>query len=218
MKARLQRSCIAAADGVVATSSEVMRGLGNVLQPSLVLGNGVETTHFAPPSGEVDPRADVCVYVGALDERFDWQQIVQWAHRHPKVPFIIAGPPTTSPVAVPSNVQLVGAVPYADLPELLRQARVGMLPLSHHPLNAGRSPMKLYEYLAAGLAVISQETPVISADEFAGLFTYCGSDVGDVLDRALAHTSLNVGGMRRAERESWGAKICQLTSFLQALP
>lgn len=216
VKAERQRQILAAADGVVATSSEVLRGLGPLEIPTLVLENGVDAARFA--SLDAAPRLDACVYVGALDGRFDWGRMDAWARAHPQVRFAVAGPGAAPPIAVPANVELLGPVPYDALPALLQSARVGLLPLSDDPLNAGRSPMKLYEYLAAGLAVVARETPVIRPDEHAGLFAYTGSDEAEsALERALRHPSPNVAGVQRAAAESWEAKSEAMTAFLDGL-
>lgn len=219
VKERLQRRIVTAADGIVATSAEVLRALGSVDVPTLVLENGVDAARFASTSDATVPRPAVCVYVGALDGRFDWRQVDAWARAHPNVRFAIAGPDAAPSATPPANVDLLGPVDYAALPALLHGARVGLLPLSDDPLNAGRSPMKLYEYLAAGLAVVSRQTPVIRPDAPAGLFTYAGpDDAGDALTRALAHPSPNSAGVQRAAAESWDAKVDALTAFLRTLP
>jgi len=217
VKARMQKSIMAAADGVAATSGEVLGGLGPLRQPHLVLGNGVDTVHFT--ASVESERPAVCIYVGALDRRFDWQQLRAWAQDRPGVRFVVVGPSPAPPVTLPDNVELAGGVAYSTLPTLLHSARVGMLPLSDDPLNEGRSPMKLYEYLAAGLAVVARETPVIGADEHAGLFTY--SDEGGALaalDNALSHASPNTAGVQRAEQQSWSTKTDRLVDFILTLP
>lgn len=217
VKARMQKDIIAAADGVTATSGEVLRGLGPLRQPHLVLGNGVDTEHFIA-SAESE-RSDVCIYVGALDRRFDWHQVCAWAQARPRVRFVVVGPSPEPPVPLPENIELPGGVAYSTLPTLLHSARVGMLPLSDDPLNAGRSPMKLYEYLAAGLSVVARETPVLSDDVSAGLFTY--SDEGTAiaaLDDALSHASPNVAGVERARQQSWSTKTDLLVDFVLELP
>ncbi|QKJ20360.1 glycosyltransferase [Microbacterium hominis] len=219
VKEQRQRQIVAAADGIVATSAEVLRALGGIRIPSLVLENGVDAAHFAPTGAPADDRPTTCVYVGALDGRFDWQQLAAWARARGDVRFAIAGPKTTPPLELPPNVDLLGAVPYAQVPALLHSARVGLLPLSDDPLNAGRSPMKRYEYLAAGLSVLARETPVIRPDEAAGLYTYASADdAGDLLERALGHPSPNTAGMQRADAESWEAKAEALTTFIEELP
>lgn len=217
VKRRLQQKIAAAADGVVATSDEVLRGLGRIRRPSLVIGNGVDTSHFAPLTAGA--RQPVCVYVGALDARFDWAQVTGWARARPGIRFVIAGPSQEASPDLPANVELLGAVAYSALPVLLRDARVGLLPLSGDRLNAGRSPMKLYEYLAAGLAVVARATPVLHSDEGAGLFTYSGAgDAVEALDRALGHPSPNFAGEATAASEAWSTKAAQLAGFLHDLP
>lgn len=221
VKAQLQGRVLAAADGIVATSGEVLRSLGAGAEParvpSLVLPNGVDAGRFASSSAE--PRAARAVYVGALDGRFDWVHVGAWARAHPDVVFEVAGPGgSAGATGLPDNVTVLGPVAYDALPGLLEGARVGLLPLSDDPLNAGRSPMKLYEYLAAGLAVVARATPVLQADAAAGVFTYGGPDDADAaLERALAHPSPNVPGVARAAAESWEAKTDALVEFVAGL-
>ncbi len=219
VKERRQQQILGVADGIVATSAEVLRELGTLDVPTVVLENGVDAARFTRPDASAAPCPDMCVYVGALDGRFDWRRVIAWARARPEMRFAIAGPATSPSVAVPANVDLLGPVPYEALPALLHGARVGLLPLSDDPLNAGRSPMKLYEYLAAGLAVVARGTPVIRPDEHAGVFTYTGADDSDMaLERALAHPSPNAAGVQRAADESWEAKTDALTTFLGRLP
>lgn len=220
LKARLQREIVAAADGLVATSPEVFHGLGALDIPSLVLPNGVDAARFTSAAGAAPAeRPATAVYVGALDARFDGNRVIAWADAHPTVRFVIAGPGAVPPAPLPPNVQVPGAVAYDELPALLREARVGLLPLSDDPLNAGRSPMKLYEYLAAGLAVVSRETPVLRQDAAAGVFTYAGPDDADsALAAALAHPSPNLAGVACAADETWEAKSAALMVFVDALP
>ncbi len=79
--------------------------------------------------------------------------------------------------------------------------------------------MKLYEYLAAGLAVVSRATPVLRGDEGAGVFTYSSSDDANAaLARALANVSPNVAGVARAAGAGWEAKAAALAEFVEGLP
>ena len=220
VKAQLQQRIIAAVDGVVATSAEVLRALGPLTVPALVLENGVDAGRFAATASTGRPA--VCVYVGALDGRFDWAQLDAWARAYPDVRFVVAGPDGAPPASLsspfPANVDLVGPVSYDRLPALLHGARVGLLPLSDDPLNAGRSPMKLYEYLAAGLSVVARETPVIRGDEDAGVFCYRGADGADVaLRRALERAAPNEAGVERAAAEAWEGKTAALWEFVEGL-
>ncbi|MFB4350043.1 glycosyltransferase [Microbacterium sp. CR_7] len=219
VKNALQRRILGEVDGVIATSAEVLRGLGDLRIPSIVLENGADAERFAPPVTEDRPRRARCVYVGALDDRFDGEQVDAWARSRPDVEFVIAGPGAGPAPGTPPNVEFIGAIPYADVPALLHTARVGLLPLTEHPLNAGRSPMKLYEYLAAGLAVIARATPGIQEASDRGIEVYTDRGGADAaLDRALRHPSPNRPGARAASAESWERKTDALEDFVRSIP
>ncbi len=49
----------------------------------------------------------------------------------------------------------LAAVSYDRLPEILSQFTLGIIPFRYNELTAGVNPNKLYEYLAAGLPVVS---------------------------------------------------------------
>lgn len=216
-KHELQRRILAAADGVIATSNEVLRALGPLAVPSIVIENGVDAERFLTTATDTAERPPVCVYVGALDARFDADQVVAWAETHPDVQFIVVGPGRVAR-ELPTNVDMPGAVAYDSLPALLASARVGLLPLSDDPSNAGRSPMKLYEYLAAGLTVVTRRTPVLTGDDAAGIFTYTSAaDAQAALDRALARPSPNRVGREISAAHVWEAKATRLLTFVDDL-
>ncbi|MFT4050879.1 MAG: glycosyltransferase [Microbacterium sp.] len=218
VKVPLQERIVAAANGVVATSAEVLRGLGPVTLPALVLPNGVDAAAFAPPAEASEARPAVCVYAGALDARLDDAQLAAWARAHPGIRFIVAGQGMLASAALVDNVEMLGPVDYGVLPALLHGARVGLLPLSDDRLNAGRSPMKLHEYLGAGLAVVARRTPTITPDEQTGVFTYADTEDADAaLRSALEHPSPNTAGIARAAAESWEAKTDTLMDFIGSL-
>jgi teichuronic acid biosynthesis glycosyltransferase TuaH len=211
-----QRALLKLAAGVIATSDEVLHALPLDRQiPRMTIENGVEFSRFAAPRAEHRSGA---VYVGALDERFDWDAIRQFALAVPDAPVRLAGPADSAPTDLPSNVELLGSVPYSDVPALLARARVGLLPLSDSPSNRGRSPMKLFEYLAAGLRVVSRETPVIAARNLPGVFTYQRAEQGAALYSVEhLHTDPNLTGIEAARRQDWAAKADEVEKFLLAL-
>lgn len=216
LKARRQRDALSRVDGVIATSGEVLRRLGTLSVPSLVIENGVEVDRFTLPDAAA--REDACVYVGAFDSRFDWALTRDWAAEHPAWDFVLAGPGDSAPGDLPANVRLLGPVPYDELPGILSRARVGLLPLSDDPLNRGRSPMKLYEYLASGLAVVSRRTPVIASDPAAGVYTYETRDEASAaLRAAMFRKTPNGPGVERARTQSWTAKTRALLDFVASL-
>jgi teichuronic acid biosynthesis glycosyltransferase TuaH len=211
---RLQSCYIERFDAVAATSSEVLRSLPAAAgQPRTVIPNGVEYSRFRA-SGTLESRSGA-VYVGALDARFDWDAVAALARAHPNLRIALVGPADTVPAQLPANVAICGAMNYRDIPRYLQQFSVGLLPLSNSPLNAGRSPMKLFEYLAAGLHVVARGLPALTArDDLHGCFFYSGAeDAPRAMAAAIAVTGPNSKGMDAARAHDWQRKAQQLLDF-----
>lgn len=169
-----EASLCAAADIVIATSGPVSKHLLQFRPDVHVIPNGVPERAF---EGRRDASArSGVVWVGAIDDRFDIELVRQVAERMPTTTFSLAGPWTAAKVTLPSNVAWLGPVSYGDGLDLMRQSSAGILPLSAHPANAGRSPMKLYEYLATGLPVVATPTAELRRRTTPGLHLADGAD------------------------------------------
>jgi glycosyltransferase involved in cell wall biosynthesis len=118
---------------------------------------------------------------------------------------------------LPDNVVVEGPVDYAAVPDLLARARVGLMPFESSRLNEGRSPMKMYEYLAAGLTVVVPSY----LDRVAGslrprVFSFAGPDgIADAINGALAAEPIDVGDA--LDEQAWPRKATQLQSFLHGV-
>lgn len=162
----MERRLISRADCVIATSQPVAQRMHELGAAHLVvIENGAEVAHFArlaaPPPEYENANSIRVVYAGAIDFRFDADLVTRLAKARLDVDFIvIGGGPGASAIAASPlrNLRLLGPRPYALLPAYLQHAHAGLLPLNDHPANAVRSPMKLYEYAAAGLPVLATRT------------------------------------------------------------
>jgi hypothetical protein len=217
---RAEAALVQRADGVVATSPPVLASLGPRAEsvPSLLLENGVELARFRAAAVGGAERTHEVVYVGALDHRFDWRTVAQIAEALPAVRIDLIGPPPAEvPVELRSGVRLLGPVPYDELPATLRRYRVGLLPFNAAPVNAGRSPMKYFEYLAAGLHIVARSTEALERLAAPGTATFRdGGEAARLVEQALA-ASPNVRGAAHAERYDWGARAGQLAAFAEQL-
>jgi glycosyltransferase involved in cell wall biosynthesis len=189
----LERRLLARADCAIATSEPVARRLREhgSARPFLI-ENGAEIAHFArpaarPPEYQTATSSRV-VFAGAIDFRFDADLVVRLAAERPAVEFVIIGSGTGAPAlaaAAPRNLRLLGPRSYAVLPAYLQHAQAGLLPLNGHPANAGRSPMKLYEYAAAGIPVLATRTEDLTRRAPAFLRFFDPHDPAATLDSVL---------------------------------
>jgi len=198
---------LAIADGVLATSAVVAAALAarHPEQHYRVVENGAEISHFAV-EGPSWPDRRGAVYVGAIDRRFDWPTVLTLAGSAPEVVIDVVGPVTSRPAALPANVRLCGPVGYAELPNILAQHRVGLLPLSDELTNSGRSPMKLYEYLASGLNVVARATGPITAGGLRDVRTYVDQESADAAYRVALDALPSGDGAAAAQRMDWSQR------------
>ena len=207
---------MSAVDAAVATSTGVLETLGprTTRMPTLVLENGVEFERFQASPGP----GTGAVYVGALDYRFDWATLAGMAENYPDVPFRLVGPANDVPRALPTNVQLIGPVPYDSIPGVLASAAVGLLPLTDSSVNLGRSPMKYFEYLAAGLYVVASETPALRSQPAPGALLYrTQQDAIEALQTQLSRTGRNAAGIEAASDFDWAKRAEILERFIARL-
>jgi len=213
---RLISKYVSRFDAVAATSEAVLASLAPVPgQKRTVIPNGVEYSRFL--ATDLSALRSGAVYVGALDSRFDWEAIVRMAQAFANLEFSLVGPVTVTAPELPFNVKLQGPMKYQDIPEYLRRFSIGLLPLSADPSNVGRSPMKLFEYLAAGLYVVATGVGgLTSRADLRGCFFYTDkTDAHLALERAMAAGGMNTEGMESARAQDWQEKAKQLLQFAQ---
>ena len=225
-----ERSLCRRADILVATSDVVAEHLKRISgRDVLVMKNGVDFEMFSPTPvlqpldidvpGTKETRA---VYVGSFDRRFGLEALRNAATALRDKQFILIGPGSAaaSMKLECGNVTALGAVAYSDLPKIFWQCAVGLLPLSNDAANAGRSPMKLYEYAAAGLTVAATATKELRGRDLATLsLAEIDQDFGAAVQRAFIQAgdkTLLESGRLAAAREGWSSKAQQMLELLAA--
>jgi glycosyltransferase involved in cell wall biosynthesis len=167
----------ASADLVLASApalAERMRGLSNNVMEA---PNVADTTLFASAlqEGPVDPALAALahprvVFTGAIvSTKLDLPLLVELARARPSWSFALVGPVGSgdpradmSLLSAEPNIHLLGARSYRDLPAVLRGADAGLIPYARNELTGSIFPMKVYEYLAAGLPVVATALPALA--------------------------------------------------------
>jgi glycosyltransferase involved in cell wall biosynthesis len=165
------------------------------------------------------------VFTGAVvGTKLDLELLAAVARRRPDWAFALVGPvgagdPGTDVSALHGlpNVHLLGPRPYAGLPAVLRAADAALIPYAVNDLTRSVFPMKVYEYLAAGLPVVATPLPAL-----AGVDAITTASDANAMAGALARALDEDSPARRQARSeaarghSWDARLEQISRALAA--
>jgi len=163
-----ERLCVRQADAVLSTNVLLARlRMQQGARQVLVVPNGVDLSLFARARQKV-PHSPTLIYVGTLSPLWGIDLAIKampaLLHSIPDIRLLIAGAgpaeadlrALSQALDVTESVSFLGRLEYQALPAVLAEADVGIatsLPGSEFRKYA--SPLKLIEYMAAGLPVIA---------------------------------------------------------------
>ena len=150
------------------------------------------------------PRLGV---VGMHDSRLDLDALETLAQADPSWHVVLIGPLKPGQVDEARlrshpNIHLLGEKPRADLPGYLKGMAVALVPYRANDLTRNIFPLKLFEYLAAGVPVVVGGLPEL--ERYAGTIGVAGrpEDYPELVRQALATD----GPERRAARVALAAE------------
>ncbi len=212
---------------LVITSAERLFETRRAQNPRTVLvRHGVDHAHFAraleaelqvPEEIAGLPRP-VFGFFGLIADWVDLELLGAVAAAYPSGSVVVIGRQRVdvARLAHLPNVHLLGARPYAQLPAFAKGFDVALLPFCINELTLNSNPLKVREYLAAGLPVVATAVPEV---EQLGL-CLIGHDREDFVSK-LGEALLAPGPRReRSEavrHESWAARVEEIRAHVAAL-
>jgi glycosyltransferase involved in cell wall biosynthesis len=220
-----QRRLLAEADIVFTGGPSLHRAVQRQRRDGVHLfRSGVETAHFAAGRVLRQPHdRPVAGYVGVIDERLDLALLAELAAGLPDWTIRMVGPVAKiDPALLPDspNLEYLGMTPYEQLPAIMADLDVALMPFALNEATRSISPTKTLEYLAAGLPVVSTRVPdvvadysdvVHLADDGAGFVTAC---------RAVLRDDVTARDRRvrpLQERQEWDAIAASMARLLDAV-
>ena len=211
------------ADLVVATAKNLLPD--RALYPgvkSLYLPQGVDFEHFARRRHRPAPERPVLGFFGLFAEWIDADLIREVALAKKDWTLEFIGPRRHVPaelLALP-NVVFKDAVDYADLPRAIGHWTAAWIPFEVSELTASVNPLKLREYLSAGLPTACTEMPEVDFAHLKITRIERAADVAKWLTQLERRPETPAARLRRSRAmraESWAARaeiLCHAASSI----
>lgn len=156
------------ADLVIASSQTLIDRHRPERPDLLLVENGVDATRFASPANrppDLPPGRPLIGYHGAIAPWFDFDLLEQVAILRPDWSFVLVGPTVgrvghrLTRIARLHNIHHIGERPSETMPSYVQAFDVGAIWFVMDRLTEGVSPLKMFEYLAAGVPVVAPPLP-----------------------------------------------------------
>lgn len=216
---------------LVVTTARNLKASREALNPNTHhVPNAADVVHFKAALDPVLPEpADVARLphprigvVGVHDERLDVDALEALSAADPAWQIVLVGPVQPGDVdearlrGLP-NLHLLGGKPLAELPAYLKALDVALIPYKLNELSRNIFPLKLFEYLAAGLPVVASALPELEPYGDAIGLAARPADFPELVRVALAGDSPSARQARvtLAEQNTWEHRVEEISRLVE---
>jgi glycosyltransferase involved in cell wall biosynthesis len=157
-------------------------------------------------------------FYGTIQDWVDLELIATLARRRPQWSFALIGQQLVDTAAVAGlpNVHLLGRRRHDELPAYCKGFDVGLIPYRSIERMAYVNPIKLREYLSAGVPVVSTPVPEVVRHAAWCQIGASADDIELAIARALAEDSPERRRARSAAmaNETWTARVSQVAQIV----
>jgi glycosyltransferase involved in cell wall biosynthesis len=224
---RLDRELCQRSDLVITTSQALFASKRQYNPNTVFVPHGVLYDHFARA---LDPAFPVAAELRALPQPVigyygliqDWQDLdllAEVARRRPQWSIALVGKVQTDIERFRGvlNMHFLGQKPHAELPHYSRGFAVATVPHKINELTRNMNPIKLREYLAAGLPVVSTPLPEVRCYEPEVRLAEGVDAWVAALEKAVADRSLENDLRRSAlvSSEGWAVRVATIAEEIR---
>lgn len=228
--AQEEKSLLHSANAVFTTSLTLAEKFQNHKHKVYNFSNVVDVEHFwqaRKPGPIPDDLAQIqeprLGYIGALsDFKVDFRLLLEVAKRNPQWSFVIIGEeregqkdPLLIQLSHLNNVHMLGHRPYSELPRYLRGMSAGLLPTLVNPYTNSMFPMKFYEYLSAGIPVVTTRLKFTEECKLDTVFVAENSyDFSNCIFKAINNKATLPSKEFLERHHSWDARLKKMLTIL----
>jgi glycosyltransferase involved in cell wall biosynthesis len=225
-----ERRIIESVDQVIVHSPGLMQRKGGVNPNTVEVPNGVDYAAFAARHEEPTDLASIprprVGYVGIIKKQLDLELLIELARRHSSCSFVFVGPllhsqeiaPQVSSLRSLQNVHFLGERAPHELPAYMQHLDAGLLCYRVNAYTNCIYPLKLNEYLAAGIPTIGSKIRTLL--DYAGVISLASGldDWSAAIEVALqpaSHKQEVIAARRSVAKEhDWNRIATRIASLI----
>lgn len=218
-------------DLVIVSAEKLLESKGKLNPRTFLIRHGVDYNHFAKalradtkiPDEIKDLPKPIIGFHGLLADWVDFELIGKVAQhfKHDSIVLIgkisVDGERRAAQLKAIPNVHFLGRKPYAELPAFCKGFDVALNPFTINELTLAANPLKVREYLAAGVPVVATAIPEV---EVLGTCRI-GRNHADFIRQIEESLASNEGApenrlarSRSVQPESWDARVEELRQII----
>lgn len=220
------------ADLVICVSEALRRKFANREGRFVLLPNGVDPAHYQNSGARIPEELQrlkngrtVIGFTGAFYSGWvDMELIYKLAQTRPEWQIVIVGESYRWDFSgAPPNLIYLGSRPYQTLPGYVRRFDIGLIPFLDNRIARGADPVKLYEYLAAGVPVVSRNLPFVDGIGPPLVYSYNNfAQCLGAIEQALRDSRIRGSENRKlrlnfAKAHTWDKTVNRLVRELSSL-
>jgi len=224
--AEMEEQLMRKSDLVIVSADRLFQSKARINSNTVLIRHGVDFNHFrktldpdtmVPEEIRNLPRP-VIGFFGLIADWVDLELIAAVAKRFPNGSVVMVGKSTTDTKVLEQepNIHLLGRKTYESLPGYCKGFDVALMPFRINELTLNANPLKVREYLAAGLPVVSTAIPEVEVLGLCRIGTDRESFVREV-EIALQEPGPSGERSERVRSESWDARVDELRGYLSQL-
>ncbi|MCS6875174.1 MAG: glycosyltransferase [Pyrinomonadaceae bacterium] len=213
------------ADLVIVSAAKLLESKRDLNPKTFLIRHGVDWEHFR---SAVDGIADsslkdlphpVIGFHGLLADWIDFELIQKIAQRFHRGSVVLIGKATleveekVKQLRHFENIYLLGRKPYSELPKFCRGFDVAINPFVINELTLAANPLKVREYLAAGLQVVSTAIPEVENLRYC-LIARTHDEFIRKIEEVLANPVSRSEISDSVKNESWTFRVEELDKII----
>lgn len=215
------------ADLVIVSAEKLLENKKHFNKNTFIIRHGVDFNHFRKALDEETKIPDeirdlpkpVIGFHGLLADWIDYDLIVKIGEHFKDGSIVLIGKTTVDAERVIGkvqnlpNVHLLGRKPYADLPAFCKGFDVALNPFAINDLTLAANPLKVREYLAAGLEVVSTAIPEVEIMNICRIGRTHNEFIAEI-ENALKNPRPKQEISEAIRAESWESRIDELREII----